>query len=286
MMHNRSLPSGLSRAILAALVVSAACSESTPPGEIGPPAQLVVVQGNNQSVPAVQNTQTIRVAIRDAAGNAVGAGHVVTFSVTSGGGSITGPSNTATSEADGTVTAPAWRVGPSNVPQTMHAALGSIETDINVTIATQYNIVVRYFGDPVSQANRAIFEGAAARLEAIITGDIVDATANLDLTNPNTGCGEPGLPTVNETVDDIIIYAAITSIDGQGSILGQATPCVGRRHPDANGVTMVAYGYMKFDAVDFPSISNPQEVILHEMLHILGSGTIWETSDRIPLDQI
>jgi hypothetical protein len=41
---------------------------------------------------------------------------------------------------------------------------------------------------------------------------------------------------------------------------------------------MIAYGFMRFDAADFPTVT--QEVIIHEMLHIVGSGTLWET-DRV-----
>ena len=134
-----------------------------------------------------------------------------------------------------------------------------------------YDIIVRYFGNEMTAAQKTLFENAASRLERIIVGDVTNATADLDLAGPD-GCEEPGLPVVKEEVDDIIIYATITAIDGTGSVLGIATPCVGRPTPVG---TMVAYGFMKFDVADFSNFSNPQEVILHEMLHVLGSGTLW-----------
>jgi hypothetical protein len=260
------------RVCVVATLVFGACKDSPPePPDLGPPAQLVVTAGDNQS--ALANTevpQPIRVQVQDADGDALGAGLDVTFTVVNGGGAIVGPI-TVTTDATGTVTAPGWRLGKSAVPQIMRAAHGSITWDVVATVTTQYNIVVRFFGDPISTENQAFFENAAARLEAIITGDVVDATTNNTDLSSQQACGQPGLPTVTETVDDIVIYAAITAIDGSGSVLGQASPCLGRSTP-----TMVAYGYMKFDVADFGSIANKQEVILHEMLHVLGSGTIWE----------
>ena len=264
------------RLVLAGLVFLTGCRDSpNTPVEPGPPALLVPTAGNNQSAPAnTQLTQPIRLAVQDANGITLGAGHTVSFAIVLGGGSIVG-SATATSDANGTVTAPGWRLGKSAVPQRMTATLGGIVRQIDATVATQYDIVVRYFGDPMTPANQALFENAAARLEAIITGDVVNAQAtNADL---NDFCNTTGLPTLNEEIDDIIIYAAITSIDGSGSTLAQATPCVGRNTPVG---TMVAAGMMKFDAADFGSLAaggNIQEVITHEMLHVLGSGTLWET---------
>ena len=41
-------------------------------------------------------------------------------------------------------------------------------------------------------------------------------------------CGIPGLPTMDETIDDIVIYASISAIDGPGKILAEAGPCVFR----------------------------------------------------------
>jgi hypothetical protein len=256
------------RLTLAGLVVVAACKDSPTP----PSAGITVIEGDDQT--ALANTlvaQPIRVQVRDASG-ALGAGNSVQFTVQSGGGIIEGTS-TVTTDANGVATAPTWRLGKSNLPQIMRAMSGGLQAEIHATIQTSYDIVVRFFGTPMTEQQRGYFETAAARLEGIIIGDVVNANSNLDLSSQDA-CDTPGLPTVNEQVDDIVIYAAITTIDGPGNVLGAASPCVGRAVP-----VMVAYGYMKFDVADFSNLGNPQEVILHEMLHVLGSGTIWE-NDR------
>jgi hypothetical protein len=261
--------------LLLSWLAVAACKDTNEP------LPLVTIAGNDQSAPA--NTllpQAIQITLRQADGTPVAAGQTVTFSILEGGGSLFG-APTAQTDASGTVTAPGWRLGKSNVPQKMRATLGATVVDIDAKIATQYNIEVRYFGDPMTPANQALFENAAARIEAIVTGDVTDASSSN--TNLSVDCGPPGspvagLPTqVSEPVDDIIIYAAITSIDGANGTLAQAAPCIGRPN-SPSGRTMVAYGFMKFDAADFSNLAsggNIQEVITHEMLHVLGSGTLW-----------
>jgi hypothetical protein len=261
--------------MLAGLIGFVACSDSGGPA---PEPGLVVLQGNNQSAPA--NTELVSpivISVRDGSGTSVGAGQQVTFSIVAGGGAIVG-STTATTDANGSVTAPTWRLGKKNLPQTMRATFGATQKDIDATVATLYNIEVRYFGSTMTPTQQALFENAAARLEGVITGDVVNATANSNLAEDCAAAGEPpvtGLPSVNEEVDDIIVYATIATIDGPGATLAFATPCLGRDTPVG---TMVAYGYMKFDAADASiSAARAEEVITHEMLHILGSGTLWET---------
>jgi hypothetical protein len=137
----------------------------------------------------------------------------------------------------------------------------------------QYDIEVRFFGTAMTAAQQQLFTNAAARLEQIITGDLVNAAAssvNLD-DCPNV---DESIP-VNEEVDDVIIYASIRSIDGAGRVLASASPCFTR--PTSAGA-MTAFGIMVFDEADLNTLSqggNLQDVITHEMLHVLGVGTLW-----------
>jgi hypothetical protein len=82
------------------------------------------------------------------------------------------------------------------------------------------------------------------------------------------------MPATGETVDDIVIFASVESIDGPGQILGQAGPCAirptGRRFP--------VLGVMIFDSADVADLESAGEfglVIQHEMGHVLGYGTRW-----------
>src|SRR5206468_4913919 len=82
-----------------------------------------------------------------------------------------------------------------------------------------------------------------------------------------------GHASLNETIDDLVIFAVLDSIDGPGKILGQAGPCF---------IRLPGYlpliGVMRFDTADVANLESAgqfDEVILHEMGHVLGFGTIW-----------
>ncbi len=122
----------------------------------------------------------------------------------------------------------------------------------------QFDIVIRYTGDA---AYIPYFEAAVARWTQIITADIADLF------------DEDGNP-----VDDLVIDATVDVIDGPGSggrnILGQAGP---------DWVRLPSYlpvhGVMKFDSYDLSFMVGQgilDGVILHEMGHVLGIGTIWQ----------
>ena len=127
--------------------------------------------------------------------------------------------------------------------------------------ASDFAIEVR-FGEGLTPAQRDAFALAAARWSAIITGDL------------------PPLRVDGEVVDDVLIDAEGTSIDGPGEVLGQAGPTVLRP-----GSFLPARGVMQFDTADLAQMEadgSLVRVIVHEMAHVLGFGTIW---DRLGLRQ-
>lgn len=120
----------------------------------------------------------------------------------------------------------------------------------------------------LTPTQQAAFESARARWEAIVTGDLTPIGINSALL---PACG--GGP-VDEGVDDLVINVIVGPIDGVGGILGQAGPCV-LRTPGF----LPLYGIMIFDSEDLADLeSNNQleDVILHEMGHVVGIGSIWE----------
>jgi hypothetical protein len=140
----------------------------------------------------------------------------------------------------------------------------------------QYDIEVRFFGTPMSASQQQLFISARDRLVGIVKGDIVasapDASHNLNEC-PNVPQSE-NIP-LNFSADDVIIYASIRSIDGPGSIIASAGPCFTR---PAGGKNMTAIGVMSFDSADLQQVQQGgslQDVITHEMLHVLGVGTLW-----------
>ena len=102
-----------------------------------------------------------------------------------------------------------------------------------------------------------IFQQAADRWAQIIVGDLPDVTYN------------------GVAVDDLLIDASAMVIDGQGGILGSAGPDRFR-----SGSNLPYHGSMTFDSADLAMLESTNQlfsVVLHEMGHVLGLGTIWAT---------
>lgn len=268
-------------ALVAAAVAACSDDPTSPVQKVGPPAAVVAEAGTILSGLAGAPLRAVTLKVRDANGRGV-AGQTVTFSVLAGGGSLAAAS--AVSGTDGAVALPAWTLGKSAVPQVVRATIGSITSDVTATVQTAYDVDVRFFGTPMSAEHQKLFTDAAARLRAIITGDLVNVAARdstggpLDLASI---CGVAGLPGIAETIDDVVIYAAVQDIDGPGKVLAQAGPCLART---AGFGRIPVVGIMSFDLADIESLAaggRLQDVITHEMLHVLGIGTIWGTRNLL-----
>ncbi len=86
--------------------------------------------------------------------------------------------------------------------------------------------------------------------------------------------------TVNgETIDDVLIEARGLSIDGPNGVLGRAGPTRLR-----SGSLLPVTGVMEFDIGDLARLEAEGgllDVIIHEMGHVLGIGTIWQTQNLL-----
>jgi hypothetical protein len=101
---------------------------------------------------------------------------------------------------------------------------------------------------------------------------VPDLALSMSATEVNSTCGISSA--VNETVDDLLILVKLAPIDGAGNILGQAGACVIR-----NSSRLPVLGVMQFDTADLATLESRgqlEEVILHEMLHVVGFGSLWE----------
>lgn len=119
-----------------------------------------------------------------------------------------------------------------------------------------YNVEV-VFTSAVDEALLPAFEDAVELLGEIVTADVITAI----------------LPD-GEAVDDLRIEASVIAIDGPGTVLGGANPLATR---DLNGLP--ATGFMEFDEADAAQLLEDDEwddVVLHEMLHVVGVGTVWD----------
>eukprot|EP00978_Attheya_sp_CCMP212_P030766 scaffold114338_cov55-Attheya_sp.AAC.2 len=116
-------------------------------------------------------------------------------------------------------------------------------------------VVVFEFGEGLNENQKAIFDAAAKRWMEIIQR------------------------TTNGRNLRLVIAASGPSIDGPGRVLGQAGPT--RVRPSDR---LPVAGIMEFDRADLAALERDgslQDVILHEMGHVLGIGTLWETQNLL-----
>ena len=186
------------------------------------------------------------------------------------------------SDADGTVVLSGWTLGRTALPQVVHATSATsrrtLSADVTAVVQSDFHIDVRFFGPGMTDDQKALFTNAAARISAVIVGSIPDVTYS-DL-SVSSACGFPGLPTVDETIHSIVIFASVMPIDGPGGILAGSGPCLLRNPPGF----LPSIGAMLFDSDDLAQMASDgilQDVITHEMLHAVGFGTIWDAKDLL-----
>lgn len=150
---------------------------------------------------------------------------------------------------------------------------GSTTTTATTTVtvgaasADAFAITLRFVGS-MSSTQQDAFNNAAARWASLVKGGLPATSLSI----PADDC-LTGMPSFSGSIDDLMIDATITSIDGAGGILGSAGPCYVR---SSGGLPL--YGVMQFDSADVASLESSgrlEATILHEMGHVMGIGTLW-----------
>ena len=121
--------------------------------------------------------------------------------------------------------------------------------------ASSFNVRIEFVGTWTTDLQDA-FTDAADYLSSIILADIPDVIVD------------------GVAIDDITITATLAAIDGVGGTLGSAGP----RDLRNDGTYLSATGAMTFDSADAQNqlgLGNWEAIVLHEMMHALGFGTLW-----------
>lgn len=171
-----------------------------------------------------------------------------------------------------------------------HIAVHAFTALSGVSLVADYGTTVAPFDidvvilDGGTQSQEDAFTAAATTWSNVIIRDLPDFDYSV---NPSAAdeCFT-GKPLINDVIDDVRIFVQISAIDGPGGTLGQAGPCSTRfipREPGGSvpipGSYFPIYGRMQFDEADLTQLENNgnlNAVILHEMAHVLGLGTLWQ----------
>ena len=175
-----------------------------------------------------------------------------------------------------TVTSGSSSYAPTPATQTVTVAAPPSAASAAVTYALQggggssgaFDIDLRIVGS-VSTAVSTAFSSAVARWKQVITGHLHTAALNAA-----AGSCASWVPAVNETINDLVIYARVSAIDGVGNVAGRAGPCY-----VSSGTKLTILGHMEFDEADVTTLTADGRftaVVLHEMGHVLGIGSLWD----------
>lgn len=132
------------------------------------------------------------------------------------------------------------------------------------------------FENVISDELEVAFDIASDRWSKIIAGSEGSLSRTV-LPGSENLCGQGTNLGSDEVLDHLRIIVSTSEIDGEGGVLGQATPCI------IEG-SFVLTGFMFFDEADVVSLSNNNQlnaVILHEMAHVLGIGSLWRDEGLI-----
>lgn len=149
--------------------------------------------------------------------------------------------------------------GDEGDPTQLTATYVSGEDDA-LTGTDNFNVELNFYGDWTLEEMNAM-AAAADYLSLLITAGLLEDTYE------------------SAVIDDVSIDLVKTSIDGQLGVAAQGGPTSVRSSDGTAPDGLTVTGVIEFDEADLSRYLNNgtlDDLALHEMLHVLGIGTLWE----------
>jgi hypothetical protein len=241
-----------------------------------PASQFVIVSGNAQTGQANKRLCTSpAIAVRDQYGNGVGLVPVV-FTPSANSGTVTNASVTSAANT-GYAAVGSWMLSaePSQTLTVSSPSVPGVTATITATVgpARGYSVCVRYVDDVAPRVRQAVAAGVE-RWQRVI----VAHTQTTQLTEPANRCFV-GAPALNEMVEDLLMFVQVTQLDGPGNAVARAGTCTVHA-PSA----LAQMGVLQLDSADIQlqlGQGTLDNMVLHEIGHVLGFGTLWFARDLL-----
>lgn len=135
----------------------------------------------------------------------------------------------------------------------------------------------------ISSAFQPAFDEAVDFWNAVIVSGASPNTLTQGLDASTTQCGVTYTYPPGAVINGLEIFASTPPIDGPGQILGRAGPCV--YHGSIfDRPLFPMLGIMEFDSADSSDLVDQGQfanVVVHEMGHVVGIGTLWPALEGI-----
>ncbi len=137
--------------------------------------------------------------------------------------------------------------------------------------AATFGIETRLLGRPLNAQQQATVREAATRVSALITSPF--APVRVDI--PANDC-DRGLPKVQGTLKQLLVFVVVKQLDDD--VYATGMPCDLR-----DGSYLPVYGVVDLNSVGLSELPREDllDTMIHELLHVLGVGTLWEPEYRV-----
>ncbi|GGS13402.1 excalibur calcium-binding domain-containing protein [Deinococcus knuensis] len=134
-----------------------------------------------------------------------------------------------------------------------------------------FTIEPRLLGRTLSAAQRATVQEAAARVSALIASPFVPVR----LDAPAGDCDQ-GLPRLRETARQFVVFVIVKNLEDD--LYATGMPCDLR-----DGSFLPMYGTIELNSDGLNDLPRADllDTMIHEFLHTLGMGTLWEAEYRV-----
>ncbi len=141
----------------------------------------------------------------------------------------------------------------------------------SIAQGSPFQIEVRFLNDGAgfSEKQKQLILEGAARVSKMMTAPLVPVNADI-----KAGSCDKDYPAIKETVRGMIVFVQAKNL-GAGSY-AQAGPC------DLRPSYLPIYGGVAFNTIGLAELSDVDTLytMMHEVIHVLGGGTLWEASSR------
>jgi hypothetical protein len=249
----------------------------------GPPAALLPVFGNGQSVPAgTAVPYVVIVGVVDAFGNAVPEVDVDFQAL--GGQGLAYPLVTRT-RAPGLALAN-WRTGTVPGPNVLRVSASGVAQSLDVEaigrqVVTPFQLVLSFENaGAFTAAEFESIQAASRKVRSILPA----APVAVNLNTPGFNCLGVPIPAFQQVVTNPIIRVAVRDFAGDPAfqqfvgLNAVATVCAYRVIQGQNNYRIVVIGLVVVNAgapQQFEAVGGFEPLMTHEFLHALGLGTIW-----------